>query len=474
MFDSSGPGYGGPDYGTNPGGPDYGGNPGGPGYGWYPPPPPPPRRGRGGILSHLGVALLAAAVAVGVTLAVDRPAATGTPTAASSPALGGSPAAPAPSSSAPAAVPSPAASSPAANSGTGVQAIINKVEPGVVLINSTIQYQSETGAGTGMVINSDGLVLTNNHVIEDSTKLTATDLNNGKTYPATVVGYDVTGDIALIQLQGASGLSTVPIGNSSTVKTGASVVALGNAEGGGTLLPAAGSITGVNQTITASDQGGTISTETLHGMLETNADIVSGDSGGPLSNASGQVIGMDTAGQSVSMGEQASPTGFAIPINTALSVASQIASGKASSTITIGYPPFVGIYFTASSNSSPQVQQQQEEQSSGNPFGGFGGFGQQQSSCYTSDSNLQTPSQIAPVNSGALIDGVICDSPAANAGMTAGSVITAVNGNAVSTTDQLQSTLEAFRPGDTVTITWANLNGQSTTSTLHLASGPPL
>jgi S1-C subfamily serine protease len=446
MMDGTGSGYGDPGYG-------------GSGYGW-PPPPPPPRRGGRGILSHLGVAVLAAAVAVGATLALDH-ASAGSPAAAPGPSLPGASAVPSPASSTPA---------PSATGATGIQSVVNKVEPGIVIINSTIQYQSAAGAGTGMVINSDGLVLTNNHVIEDSTKLTATVVATGKTYPATVLGYDVTGDVALIKLQGASGLTTVPLGNSSTVKTGAPVVALGNAQGQGTILPAAGMITALNQTITASDQGGTITSETLHGMLETNAAIVSGDSGGPLSNASGQVIGMDTAGQSVSMGQQASPTGFAIPINTALSVASQIASGKASSTISIGYPPFIGIYVAQGTSPDPQIQAQQ--QGSGNPFGGFGGF--QQPACYTNSAQLQVPSQIAPVNSGTLIEGVICGSPAAQAGMTGGAVITAVNGKTVGAPKQLQGILATFRPGDTVTITWTNLNGQSTTSTLHLAAGPPL
>ena len=456
--------------------PGYGAGAGGPGYGSYPAPPPPPppsppppRRRGGSILSHLGVAVLAAAVGVGATLVLDHPATTNNLAAASS-----SPAAPSPTSSAPATVPSPAPSSSSAGAATGIQAVINKVEPGMVIISSTIQYQSEAGAGTGMVISSDGLVLTNNHVIEDSTKLTATVVATGKTYPAQVLGYDTTGDIALIKIQGASGLTTVPVGNSSTVKTGAPVVALGNAEGQGTVLPAAGTITGVNKTITASDQGGTITTETLHGMLETNAGIVEGDSGGPLSNAAGQVIGMDTAGQSVSFGQQASPTGFAIPINTALAVASQIAAGHASSTISIGYPPFIGIYAAQGTSSNPQTQAEQQAESAGNPSGGTGGFGGYVPSCYTSNANLQIPSQIAPVNSGTLIDGVICGSPAAAAGMTGGTVITAVDGKTVGAPNKLQSILATFRPGDTVTITWVNLNGKTTTSTLHLVAGPPL
>ncbi len=461
MIEGSGPGY---------GDPGYGGDPGDPGYGWYPPPPPPPRR-RGGILSHLAVAVLAAAVAVGVTLALDHPVAS-SPAAAPAPAASGALAVPSPASSSASAPSAPFASSSSSAPGaaTGLQAVVNKVEPGVVIINTAIQYQSEAGAGTGMVINSDGLVLTNNHVIEDSTKLTATVVATGKTYQATVLGYDVTGDIALIKLQDATGLATVPLGNSSAVRTGAPVVALGNAGGRGTILPAAGTVTGVNQTITAANQGGTISSETLHGMLETSADIVSGDSGGPLSSASGQVIGMDTAGESVSVGDQASRAGFAIPIDTALSVASQIAAGRASPAVTIGYPPFIGIYYTPSSTSDPQAQAENE----GSPDSGFGGFGFQQPACYTSSSDLQTPSQIAPASSGALVDGVICGSPAAKAGMTGGAVITAVNGKTVRTPNELASTLTPFRPGDTAAITWVNTDGQVTTSTLHLIAGPPL
>jgi S1-C subfamily serine protease len=478
MIESSGSGYGGPEYGAGAGGsgyggPEYGAGSGGSGYGWYPPPPPPPKRGGGGILSHLGVAVLAAAVAVGATLAIDRPGSTSN-ASASSPNLPGASAVPQPGSSSAAATPSATAS----GSASGLQAVVNKVEPGTVLINSTVQYQNEQAAGTGMVINSDGLVLTNNHVIEDSTKLSATIPSTGKTYSATVVGYDETGDVALIQLQDASNLTTIPIGDSSSVKSGASVVALGNAEGGGTLLPAAGTITGLNQQVTASDQGGTITSETLKGMLETNAGIVSGDSGGPLSNSSGQVIGMDTAGssgQGTSMGGQAPATdGFAIPINTALSIARQIASGKPTSTISIGYPPFIGIFFSKGSDSNPQDQAQQyNDQFGGGGFGGsFGGFGQ--SSCVNSSANLQPLSQVAPAKSGAMIEGVICNSPSASAGLGAGSVITAVNGKAVSTPDQLANDLAPFKPGDSVTIGWTNLSGHSTTSTLHLVAGPPM
>jgi S1-C subfamily serine protease len=234
------------------------------------------------------------------------------------------------------AVPSPS-TSPSSGGTTGtadVQEVVNKVEPGLVVINATLKYSGEAAAGTGMVINSDGLVLTSNHVIENSTMITATVTTTGKTYPAAVIGYDEAADVALIRLQGASGLHTIPIGNSAAAKTGEQVVALGNAEGTGAISPAGGQVTGLDKTITASDEAAAGNTETLGGMIQFNAGIVPGDSGGPLNTSAGQVIGMDTAGDSTSAGQQ-QPEGFAIPIDTALSVARQGAAGHASSTVTI-------------------------------------------------------------------------------------------------------------------------------------------
>jgi S1-C subfamily serine protease len=403
---------------------------------------PPRRRGSGNVLTHIIMAVLGAALGIGLLLSFYSPGSGGL----SLPGSG--------------AVPSPGTST-APLSG-GEQAIVTKVKPGLVIINATLQYDNEIAAGTGMVINADGLVLTNNHVIEDSTKITATVVSTGKTYTATVVGYDVTGDVGLIQLQDASGLTTVPVGNSSAAKVGDTVVALGNAGGQGSVSATAGQITGLNQTITASDEGGSTASETLYGMIQTNADIVPGDSGGPLTSPAG-VIGMDTAGNDT--GDQQAATGFAIPVNTALSVARQIAGGHASSTITVGYPPFMGIFIASGSNSSPQAQQQQQEQQNG-------GSGSSQA-CYTSNADVTVPSAIAPVSSGTLIVGTICGSPAAQAGMTGGAVITAVNGQAVGSPDDLGSILARFHPGDTISVTWVSPSGRRTASSLHLAAGPP-
>jgi S1-C subfamily serine protease len=297
-----------------------------------------------------------------------------------------------------------------------------------------------------MVVTSSGEILTNNHVIDGATSIKVTDIGNGRTYTASVVGYDKTDDVAVLQLQGASGLTTVSFGNSSDVATGAAVVALGNAGGkGGTPSVAAGTITALNQAITASDEGSGNS-ENLTGMLETNADIQPGDSGGSLVNVYGQVIGMDTAASSSSemsspfgqssgsSSSQSETQGFAIPINKALSIASEIEAGDASSTVHIGATGFLGV----------------EVGSSGDSF--FPG-GEQD-------------------GSGVTVEGTLSGSPAAQAGLSEGDTIEAINGQAVSSSSAIQSVIGQDHPGDKVSVTWTDQSGQSHTSTIALANGP--
>src|SRR5262249_11323254 len=275
-------------------------------------------------------------------------------------------------------------------------------------------------------------------------------------FTARWLGYDKSDDVALIQLVGASGLKTVPLGNSSTVKVGDDVVAIGNAQGlGGTPTVVTGSITQLNQTITASDELG--GTETLHGMLQTNAQILEGDYGGPMANMNGRVIGMDTAASSGSFGSQPSNVGFAIPINRALSIARQIRNGEASSTITIGPTGFLGVLVPsqrASSLSSPQQQQrlQPSQQSSGPAIPGAGQGLQ-------NDQNAGRPQNIAPVSTGTLVLGSLCNPPSARAGIVAGDVITGVGGHAVGSPNSLTAILQHYRPGTTVPVTWVDTSG---------------
>ena len=310
-------------------------------------------------------------------------------------------------------------------------AVAAKVDPGVVDIDALIAYSGGTSfEGTGIVISRDGLVLTNNHVINGSNSIhvRAAVASGSREYTATVVGYDATHDVALLKIT-APNLQPVSVGNSDQVKLGTPVVALGNAEGqGGLPRAAAGRVNSLNKTIDPTDES-TRATETLHNMLQTTADIVSGDSGGPLANGAGQVIGMTTANASSSQGSS-SVLGYAIPINTALDVAHQIAAGQRSSTVAIGLPGFLGVLVPQSNSSSPQQQaaqqRQQERQQSGQGSGSGGGIGsggtgpQRASGCVLDNSDTSVPASIAPVSHGALVDGVLCGTAAGPPAWSAG------------------------------------------------------
>ncbi len=225
-----------------------------------------------------------------------------------------------------------------------VTTVVHRVNPGVVDVNSQLGPEDGGAAGTGMVLTSSGEVLTNNHVVDGATSVQVVDVGNGHTYTATVVGTDKSDDVAVLQLQNASGLNTVTIGDSSNVAVGEAVAAFGNAGGiGGTPSVAAGHITGLGQSITAYDDV-TGTSENLTGLIQTDAAIQPGDSGGPLVDSQGRVIGMDTAASSgVHFQSDASTAGFAIPIERALAIALQIEHGSSSGTIHIGPNAFLGV-----------------------------------------------------------------------------------------------------------------------------------
>ena len=192
---------------------------------------------------------------------------------------------------------------------------------GVVLINTELPYQNASGAGTGMVLTAAGQVLTSYHVVEGASMIKVTVAETGRTYQATVVGHDQTHDVALLQLKGASGLTAVKIDDDKT-SIGDKVTAVGNAGCTGTLAAAKGKIVSLDASITTASEG-PVASETLSAMIETTADVVSGDSGGPLYDADGEVTGIDTAASSGS-----EINGFAIPIHRALSIVQQIQSGN--------------------------------------------------------------------------------------------------------------------------------------------------
>ena len=353
------------------------------------------------------------------------------------------------------------------------QSVESRVEPGLVDITATLKYQSETAEGTGMVISPDGLVLTNNHVIDNSTSVYASLVDSGRTYQARVIGYDATADVALLQLVNASGLPVVSFGDSGQVGVNTPVLALGNAEGKGGVTPAAGVISALGRSINASDQGsGT--TENLHGMQQTSAQIQQGDSGGALADNAGKVIGMITAANTTS-DKPGGTIGFAIPINTALSIARQISTGRASNTVYIGDPGFLGVVLATSSNASPPQEANDErryliQHGTGTGFssGGSGDLG----ACIANSTEMTAPDKVAPVAAGALIVDVFCGTAADAAGMMAGDVIISVNGQAITTGSSLINLTGKYRPGAVVSIGWVSLSGRKHTTSIKLKTGP--
>jgi len=297
---------------------------------------------------------------------------------------------------------------------------------GVVVIDTNLAYQDVRAAGTGMVLTSSGVVLTNNHVIRNATAIRVVLPATGRSFAARVVGYDASDDVAVLQASGASNLKTIPVGDSAALNAGQSVKALGNAGGTGSLRAAPGTVTGIDRAIAVSDdQGGS---ERLTGMIETNADVQPGDSGGPLMNTAGQVVGMDTAASAGNGFEQAATSdGYAIPINRAMSIALQIMRGEASATIHVGETAFLGV----------EVGE--------NSYGG----------------------------SGAVITSVVPGSPAAAAGLAPGDLITSFGGQAISSPAGLTTIIMTQKPGAPISATYLDQAGTTQTANLALASGPP-
>jgi S1-C subfamily serine protease len=321
-------------------------------------------------------------------------------------------------------------STPGSSGGSAsAAAIASKVDPGLVDVNTTLSYEQVEGAGTGMVLTSNGVVLTNNHVVEGETSISVTDIGNGKTYGATVVGYDRSADVAVLQLTDASGLSTVTLA-SSGVSAGESVVAIGNAGGkGGTPSYAAGTVTATNQSITASDEA-TGASEQLTGLIETDANIVAGDSGGPLVNSSGQVLAMDTAAAQGFQFQSQGTQGYAIPVSKAATTARQILDGSSSSTVHVGPTAFLGV----------SVESAQ-------------------------DSGTGT--------SGALIASVVSGGPSGDAGLVEGDTITSLDGTSISSPDSLTTVMTSQKPGNTVQVGYIDSSGQQHTVSVQLGNGPP-
>ncbi|CAN5248440.1 hypothetical protein BH09ACT10_BH09ACT10_20570 [soil metagenome] len=292
-----------------------------------------------------------------------------------------------------------------------------KQESGLVYINTTLGYGAGAGAGTGMILTSDGEILTNNHVVEGATSISVQVISTGTRYDATVVGTDATNDVAVLQLENASGLDTVTTDTESTVAVGDKVTGVGNAGGdGGAASAAAGTVLAVDQSITVQSESGG-APENLTGLIEVDADILAGDSGGPLYDDQGEVIGMNTAASSGSV----DVTGYAIPIATALDIAGNITDGTGSDTVTLGNPAFLGVQLADDSTT---------------------------------------------------IAGVVDGSPAAGAGLKAGDTVISLGGTNVTTGTDLSAAITSYAAGDSVSVTWTDTTGQIFSATVQLDEGP--
>ena len=372
------------------------GNPYGTGYTFTAPapatPPPPRRRRRAGLFVALGVF---AAFAVGVA---GAEAGRYVGSAATVPTVQGS-AQPSAGST---------ASGTSSSGPTDTASVAAIIDPALVDIVSTFSYQQAEGAGTGIVLTATGEILTNNHVISGATSISVTDVGNGQTYTASVVGYDAAHDVAVLQLQGASGLQTASI-STAAATVGESVVAAGNAGGtGGTPTAAAGSVTAVTQSITASNEL-TGTSEQLSDLIQVNANIQSGDSGGALVDSTGSVIGINTAGSSNYSLSSATGRGYAIPIADAMTIVTAVEAGQGSTTTHVGESAFLGVLMGSSGN---------------------GRVGRSSTS-------------------GALVGGVVAGDPAAKAGIVAGDTITSLGGKTVDSATTLGQLMIGYHPGDT-------------------------
>jgi S1-C subfamily serine protease len=317
------------------------------------------------------------------------------------------------------AAPTPALAAPADLTGA-----IAAVEPAVVRLDTTIDYQHAIGSGTGIVVDPNGAVVTNYHVVAGAD--TITGVVQGRPYTADLVGYNRTRDVAVLQLRGAGALPTASIGDSSSLSIGEPVVALGNASGSGSpLTNEAGSVTAFDRSISAKDELTGSSTQ-MTGLIEVAAPVRAGDSGGPLVNPTGQGVGLTTAA-TVNFRMGPGGAGFAIPINDVMAVANQIRSGAASDTVHIGPPTLLGVGVA------------------------------------TGDQDSSLP--------GVIIRDVLPGGPAQQAGLRNGDVLISIDGTGLDSATTLTNILDRHYPGDVVDLVWIDREGRQITGKAPLNAG---
>jgi putative serine protease PepD len=315
----------------------------------------------------------------------------------------------------------PAASLPAGS----VEQVAAKVVPSVVKLETAMGRQSEEGSG--IILSSDGLILTNNHVVAAGAKggqlggqsTTTVTFNDGRTAPFTVVGTDPSSDIAVIRAQGVSGLTPIAIGSSSNLKVGQDVVAVGSPLGlEGTVTT--GIISAMNRPVASGGDAG--DQNSVLDAIQTDAAINPGNSGGALVNMNGELVGINSA--IASLGDTSGPQaqsgniglGFAIPVDQAKRIADELIQTGTATHASLGV----------------QV---------GND---------------------------ATVN-GAKIMEVVSGGAAAQAGLPSGAVVTKLDDRVIGSADALVAAVRSKAPGDTVTLTYSDPSGASKTVQVTLA-----
>jgi S1-C subfamily serine protease len=304
------------------------------------------------------------------------------------------------------------------SAGTQSKTVTAAEAKGVALIEATTA--NGTAYGTGVVLTADGKVLTNYHVVAGTEKVAVTMATSGDTYVATVLGFDQTRDVALLQLKNASGLDTVTI-DTNQVSTGDQIAAVGNAAGGMKLVKATGTVTGTDQALTVNSDSPWGSTEDLSGLVATSAGAVPGDSGGPMFDSQSEVLGITTAGSTKDH------SSYAVPISTALAVVQQVETGQDAGTVRVGPAGYLGVRVADAS--------------------------------YTG-------------SGGATVTAVVANSPAANAGITAGSQITKVGDTQITNKTNVASVIRAVEPGQQVAISWITSSGHTKNATVTMGSSP--
>ena len=305
-------------------------------------------------------------------------------------------------------------------------AVAAAVDPALVDIKASTGPFGLSSAGSGIVLTGDGQVLTSHHVVKGADTVTITDVGNGLVYAASVLGYDSNADIALLALAGATALPTARIGDSAALRLHQEVLAIGNAGGvGGTPAAVGGRITDLNSTIVALNSAD-MSRKALSGVVEVEAAVSPGQSGGALADRAGEVVGVVAAASGEQEGAaDRPPRGYAVPINTAMQVVEQIRSGVSTETVHIGPTATLGVLISDSTSG------------------------------------------------GAKIDLAIYGSPAHRAGLAEGEVITALDGRAISTARALRAAINVHKPNDMVQLEITDPAGAVRTVGVVLALGNP-